>query len=172
MNTSDLTQLMAALGALVTALGGIAALIGSRMSKRTRSLQGQVRILQRYAEDVSRWGFRVRLIMLQSGLDAPPMPEFPADPDPKDTPDEPQPAAGPAHSLRSDRVVRPPAYPNRINDGYGSLADTQPRPVYRRPVQPSNPAAAGAAAFVHEPPAPRGYPDPDPLTGFPPSGTY
>lgn len=171
MNTSDLTQLMAALGALVTAFGGIAALIGSRMSKRTRSLQGQVRMLQRYAEDVSRWGFRVRLIMLQSGLDAPPMPEFP-NPDQKDTPDEPQPAAGPAHALRPDRVVRPPSYPHRISDGYGSTADTQPRPVYRRPIQPADPSAAGAAAYSNVEPPQRSYPDPDPSTGFPPAGSY
>jgi hypothetical protein len=76
VTTTDLTQLMTALTTLVAGLGGVMAFVGARLSKRQRELAEEVRDLRDYAALVTRWGFRVRVLLAANGLTAPPMPEL------------------------------------------------------------------------------------------------
>lgn len=91
MTTTSIVQLLGALTTFVGVLGGLAAYVATRLSRQQRRDREEIAVLRNYAEEVSRWGFRIRLLLANNGLDAPAMPKLPPE-DGADDREDPGPA--------------------------------------------------------------------------------
>jgi hypothetical protein len=122
VSTTDLTQLMTALTTLVAGLGGVMAFVGARLTRRQREAEKELRDLREYAALVSRWGFRIRVLLAANGLDAPPMPALGGE-DEQDTDTERDREANEA------RAARPVAQLDTRPLGIGNLGEQPVRTI-------------------------------------------
>jgi hypothetical protein len=145
LTTTDLTQLMTALTTLVAGLGGVMAFVGARLSRRQRDAEKELRDLREYAALVTKWGFRIRVLLAANGLNAPPMPEL-GDEDEQDT-ERDRPA-------NETLAARPVAQLDTRPLGIGSLGEQPVRTIRATPDVPhrADPRAA-VAPNGEDPPA-------------------